>query len=44
MILRHSEDPGAFPVLGTVNLLINGKKYPVRALLDTGADDNFISF
>jgi hypothetical protein len=44
MILRYSEDPGAFPVLGTVNLLVNGAKYPVKALLDTRADDNFISF
>jgi hypothetical protein len=44
MILQYLEDPGAFLVLGTVDLLVNGAKYPVKALLDTGVDNNFISF
>jgi hypothetical protein len=44
MILQYLEDPGAFLVLGTVNLLVNRVKYPVKALLDTRVDNNFISF
>jgi hypothetical protein len=44
MILQYSEDPGAFPVLGTVNLLVNGAKYPIKVLLNTRVDNNFISF